>query len=219
MSEPLPSEITVNGQRIYLFTQEENPLCEEEPAYAEFLAASSGETNTFAPGRLKEFYLGRSLVRAAIQKVLGVDPGWIRASADRRPELPPGVAASLSHTHLRGHRVAVVAAARTTEKMIGVDLEPCFTDLQAEKLRERFSGYFHSKNTALDAQNMTELFTIYESCVKILSQKNRGIVSPSHLKLEAKTPTSWTVTHPESGTRMEGTVLIYRDARLAIGLG
>lgn len=219
MSEPLPSEITLHGQRIYLFTQEENPLCEEEPEYADFLAAFTGETSNYAPGRLKELYLGRSLVREAIQKVLGVDPGWIRASADRRPELPPGIAASLTHTHLHGHRIAVVAAARTTEKVIGVDLEPCFTDLQAEKLRERFSGYFDSKETVLDAQNMTELFTIYETCVKILSQKNRGIVSPSHLKLEVKTPTSWTVTHPESGSRMEGMVLTFQGARLSVGIG
>lgn len=219
MSEPLPSEITLGGHRIFLFTREESPLSEEEPSFAEFLAAFGADVNNFAPGRLRELYLGRSLVREAIQKVLGVDPGWIRASADRRPELPAGVAASLSHTTLKGQRVAFVAAARTTEKVIGVDLEPCFTELQAEKLHERFAGYFDSAETTLDAGKMTELFTIYESCVKILSQKNRGIVGPSHLKLETKTSDTWIVSHPESGTHMEGTVLTYRGARLSVGLG
>ncbi len=219
MSEPLPHEVLISGHPVLLYFREENPLVEEEPEYADFLAALGGEMANFAPGRLKEFYLGRSLVRAAIHEILGVDPGWIRTGADRRPELPSGVAASLSHTYLHGHRVAVVAAARTTDKAIGIDLEPCFSDLQAEKLHERFAGYFDSSSTALGAVNMTELFTVYETCVKILSQKNRGIVSPSHLKIESRTPETWVVTHPESGTHLEGVTLKFRDARLSIGIG
>lgn len=213
----LPQELLIAGLRIFLFMKKEEPLMDEEPEFAEFLAAFGTEISNYAPGRLRELYLGRSLARVAIRKVLGADPGWLRAGAERKPELPHGVAASLTHTHLHGHRIALVGAARTTEKVIGVDLEPCFTDLQAEKLRTRFSGYFDS-GTELDAKTMTELFTIYEASVKILSQKNRGIVSPSHLKLTAKNADSWVVTHPESGTKIEGIVLPFGGASLSIGV-
>lgn len=214
----LPQELSVAGLRIFLFMKREEPLMDEEPEFAEFLAAFGTEITNYAPGRLRELYLGRSLARAAIRKVLGADPGWLRASADRKPELPHGVAASLTHTHLHGHRIALVGAARSSEKVIGIDLEPCFTDLQAEKLRTRFSGYFDAGKTELDANTMTELFTIYEACVKILSQKNRGIVSPSHLKLEVKNDNLWVVTHPESATKIEGIVLPIEGARLSIGV-
>ncbi len=219
MSEPLPHEVFINNTPLFLFTRDENPLCEEEPEYAAFLSAFSGSTENFAAGRLKEFYLGRSLLREALIKVTGADPGWIRAGDGRRPELPSGVAASLTHTHLHGHRIAVVAAARLNDLVMGIDLEPCFSELQAEKLRERFAGYFDSKKSNLGPIEMTELFTIYEASVKILSQKNRGIVSPSHLKLESKTADSWVISHPESGTRIEGILIHYRDARLALGIG
>lgn len=215
----LPKELSLSGLRIFLYIKDEEPLIEEEPEFAEFLAAFGTEITNYAPGRLRELYLGRSLAKQAIRELLGVDPGWLRTGADRKPELPHGVAASLTHTYLQGKRIAVVGAARTLEKVIGVDLEPLFTDLQAEKLRERFSGYFNSGKIQLDAGNMTELFTIYEATVKILSQKNRGIVSPSHLRLEEKTTDSWVVSHPESGIRIEGIVLSYLGARLSVGVG
>ncbi|WP_199262737.1 4'-phosphopantetheinyl transferase family protein [Paracoccus binzhouensis] len=75
------------------------------------------------PKRRREFALGRMALRAAIRQAghdLPADRP-IPVRPDRRPDLPPGIRASLSH----GGDYCIAIAAPPGGASIGIDLEPC----------------------------------------------------------------------------------------------
>ncbi|WP_028714271.1 MULTISPECIES: 4'-phosphopantetheinyl transferase [unclassified Paracoccus (in: a-proteobacteria)] len=102
-----------HGCAVLPLTAEPAPLLPEE----------AGAIARAVPKRRREFALGRMALRAAIRQAghdLPADRP-IPARSDRRPDLPPGIRASLSH----GGDYCIAIAAPPGGASVGVDLEPC----------------------------------------------------------------------------------------------
>jgi len=100
------------GCAVMPLAAEPTPLLPEE---AEAVARA-------VPKRRREFALGRMVLRAAIREAGHDLPAGrpIPARADRRPDLPPAIRASLSH----GGDYCIAIAAPPGGASVGVDLEP-----------------------------------------------------------------------------------------------
>jgi len=77
-----------------------------------------GESIAAVPSRLREFAAGRAALRAAMAD-LGLPSIAIPMNPDRSPALPPGLAASITHT-----ATVCLAAAMTARRGLGIDIEP-----------------------------------------------------------------------------------------------
>jgi 4'-phosphopantetheinyl transferase EntD len=77
-----------------------------------------GEEIAAVPHRQREFAAGRAALRDAMA-TLGLPATAIPKNPDRSPALPPGLAASITHTE-----TACLAAAMVGAKGLGIDLEP-----------------------------------------------------------------------------------------------
>jgi 4'-phosphopantetheinyl transferase EntD len=142
----------------------------------------------FSDKRVRELYLGRTAAQAAIKEKFGIDPGWIPIGAAGLPSLPRGVRASLSHSTIDGVSIAAVAIGSEPE-VLGVDFEPILNAETARKLERRFSERL--PKDAQGPQAMTELFTIYETVVKIACQLGHGKPGPSQIDLIERASDHW----------------------------
>ncbi|MDK8873495.1 4-phosphopantetheinyl transferase [Paracoccus sp. SSJ] len=90
---------------------------------APLLPEEAGAIARAVPKRRREFALGRMALRAAIRQAGHDLPATrpIAARADRQPDLPPGIRASLSH----GGDYCIAIAAPPGGASVGIDLEPC----------------------------------------------------------------------------------------------
>jgi 4'-phosphopantetheinyl transferase EntD len=144
----------------------------------------------FSSKRVLELYLGRTAAQAAIKEKFGIDPGWIPIGAAGLPTLPRGVRASLSHTTIDGVSIAAVAIG-SEPAVLGIDFEPILNEDTARKLERRFSAQL--PRDVKDPQAMTELFTIYETVVKIACQLGHGKPGPSQIELIERAADHWIV--------------------------
>ena len=95
------------------------PLTQDPPP---LLPAEQAAMARAVPKRRREFALGRAALRAAIREAGHDLPDTrpIPARPDRRPELPPGIHASLSHSG----EYCIAVASPPGGASIGIDLEP-----------------------------------------------------------------------------------------------
>jgi 4'-phosphopantetheinyl transferase EntD len=142
----------------------------------------------FSDRRIRELYLGRTAAQAAIREKFGIDPGWIPIGETGLPSLPRGVRASLSHSTIDGMSIAVVAVG-SEPHVLGVDFEPILNEDTARKLERRFAEQL--PRDARGPQAMTELFTIYETIVKIACQLGHGKPGPSQIELIERASDHW----------------------------
>lgn len=140
---------------------------------------------SFSDKRVRELFLGRKCAQAAILEKFGMDPGWLPIGECGMPELPRGVRASLSHSTIDGVAVATVALAKEPE-FVGVDIQPILPTETAKKLERRFADHLPAQSHT--AEGVTELFTIYETIVKIASQMGHGKPAPSQIELIEYSP-------------------------------
>ncbi len=77
-----------------------------------------GEAITAIPRRMREFAAGRAALRAAMTD-LGLPRQAVPMNPDRSPALPPGLAASITHS-----ASACLAAAMAGPRGLGIDVEP-----------------------------------------------------------------------------------------------
>lgn len=135
---------------------------------------------TFSDKRVRELFLGRKCAQSAIREKFGIETGWLPIGEHGMPELPKGVRASLSHSTIDGVAVAAVALAKEPE-IVGIDVEPILPPETAKKLERRFAE--HLPREERTPEGITELFTIYETVVKIASQMGHGKPAPSQIEL------------------------------------
>jgi 4'-phosphopantetheinyl transferase EntD len=94
-------------------------------ACEELLPEEQAAAVTFAPRRLAEFQLGRSLARQALRE-LGYDDAVLIAGPDRAPRWPDGVVGSITHTGHAPDGYCAAAVARTADaRAVGIDVERC----------------------------------------------------------------------------------------------
>jgi 4'-phosphopantetheinyl transferase EntD len=119
-----------------------------------------GEAIHAIPRRLREYAAGRHALRQAMAQ-LGLPAVAIPMNPDRSPALPPGLAASITHS-----TDACLAAAMTGARGLGIDLEPDAplpSDLATEILTPQEQGQpdarliFSAKEALYKAQYPTSL--------------------------------------------------------------
>jgi len=120
-------------------------------------------------GRRSEFATGRVLLRQVIGRDVAIPVG-----SDRRPQLPPGVVASLAHDD----RVAVAAAtAVTTAAALGIDIEPMSALTPAELAIVR-------RPDDSDVEPIA-VFVAKEAAYKAWSSLGGGLIDHHALRLRA----------------------------------
>jgi 4'-phosphopantetheinyl transferase EntD len=174
-----------SGTSVYVLS--ESALIDRED-FDRFRREFSGIEEGFSDKRVRELYLGRTAAQAAIKEKFGIDPGWIPIGAAGMPSLPRGVRASLSHSTIDGVAIAAVAVGSEPE-VLGIDFEPIVNAETAKKLERRFAEQL--PRDAKGPQAMTELFTLYETIVKIASQLGHGKPGPSQIELIERGADHW----------------------------
>lgn len=135
---------------------------------------------SFSEKRVRELFLGRKCAQKAILEKFKIETGWIPVGGNGLPVLPQGVRASLSHSTIDGVAFAALALSQEPE-IVGIDLEPILSEETARKLERRFGERVPKEDRT--PEGITELFTIYETIVKIASQMGHGKPVPSQIEL------------------------------------
>lgn len=169
-----------------------------------------------SPKRRRELLLGRVLLREAVLRLTGIDPGWIESDENRIPHWPAGVQGSLSHT---GEYVAVWA--HRGKEALGLDLQPWLDSAQTEKLKT------HAKKRGIELPNFTStgltenegltlLFCIQESVQKCLGNRGLSPVNLASLRIEKLDSHSWSAKIEEK-TQIHGQWLRYEGLCVTFG--
>jgi len=146
-------------------------------------------TQDMLPGRLRDFWMGRSAARRALAH-LGVADGPVVVK-QRRPIFPAGLTGSLSHS--AGVAVAIVAPL-TRFRSLGIDLE---LDPLPAKAASLVMGTAELRWIAEGKLSCAEAFSAKEAAFKALAPLLEGDAPPLRKLLIAPVPGGFEVRLPQ----------------------
>lgn len=156
--------------------------------------------------RRAEYLASRLCVRHALSQ-LDIEGFLLANDRDRAPIWPQGIIGSLSHTH---HRISLLLAKATSEKILGVDCEQIMQQQTAEEMQSMIATAQEMtvlRHSGLPfATALTVAFSLKESLYKALFPQLRQFMSFDAAEIMSCAPNAEQVTLRLTQTFADGFV-------------